>query len=390
MFFFIKHDTNVTRYVKNILDTVPSSVDQVTIEPNGTWSQGITESENVKGSARKSNRYGNGYGNDSDADDDSDDDSDDDIVEIFDNRITAIKSENSTDNFNLARTPPLSSRETSTTTGSATRPPNHHSKPQPQPPSSTSKKRTHDVIDLTLSDSDTGTAPPPAKRPAYSTPNSLPDSSLSRNGSVGVGNGGGIRMPPHPPHPRHHPAPLPRSASTSNINNHNNRSNHTNHATPPTSHLSNPNHPTPATRPNTVMPFRMNPYASLPAYTVPASSPGGYHGQRTVSSSAAVGSIPNHNSHNTSNGNGNGNGNLHTGLCPPLTPLPTSKGLSMPGHQYQNASASANSRQRPSGIAPLPPEMLPMSAPATSRYVNGAAAGVGRGMAGPGYGSSSP
>ncbi len=128
----------VDQYVEDILNKARNA-DQVTIEPSGEWT---TEKEQPS----KSNGY-NAH------DDDSEDD---DVVEIIPrHRIGAIKSE-----FGFTpkptATPPLTSRETST----APRPNN---------------KRTSEVVDLTLSDDDEPVRP--TKKVAYSTPNSLPDTS---------------------------------------------------------------------------------------------------------------------------------------------------------------------------------------------------------------------
>ena len=125
----------VDQYVEDILNKARNA-DQVTIEPNGEWS---TE----KDQPSKTNGYS------------AQDDSDDDIIEIPRYRIGAIKSE-----FGLTpkptATPPMISRETSTAPKSGS-------------------KRPAEVVDLTLSDDDEPVRP--AKKVAYSTPNSLPDTS---------------------------------------------------------------------------------------------------------------------------------------------------------------------------------------------------------------------
>ena len=126
----------VDQYVEEILNKARNA-DQVTIEPNGDWS---TE----KDTSPKRNGY-NAH----------DDDSDDDLIEIPDYRIRAIKSEAAPTPTSLS-TPPLPSRETSSAPRSGT-------------------KRTSEVVDLTLSDDDEPVRP--AKKVAYSTPNSLPDPS---------------------------------------------------------------------------------------------------------------------------------------------------------------------------------------------------------------------
>jgi len=108
----------------------------VTIEPNGKWSQGQTDAAPNKT-----------------AQDDGDDS--DDLIEITDQRVSTIKNEALDTPLSMTHTPPLSSREASTT-GSA------------RATSRSATKRTSDVIDLTLSDDDE--PPRPAKRVAYNTP----------------------------------------------------------------------------------------------------------------------------------------------------------------------------------------------------------------------------
>lgn len=126
----------VDQYVEEIL-TKARNTDQVTIEPNGEWS---TEKDvSPQNSGYKTRAY----------------DSDDDLIEIPDYRIRAIKSEAAPTPISLS-TPPLPSRETSSAPRSG-------------------NKRTSEVVDLTLSDDEEPVRP--AKKVAYSTPNSLPDPS---------------------------------------------------------------------------------------------------------------------------------------------------------------------------------------------------------------------
>lgn len=126
----------VDQYVEEILRKVRNA-DQVTIKPNGDWS-----TDKAPSPPRK-----NGYSA-------HDDDSDEDLVEISDyrDRVTAIKSEAAPTPVSLS-TPPIPSRETST--------------------APRSNKRSAPVVDLTLSDDDEPVRP--AKKVAYSTPNSVPD-----------------------------------------------------------------------------------------------------------------------------------------------------------------------------------------------------------------------
>ncbi|KAH0538726.1 hypothetical protein FGG08_004678 [Glutinoglossum americanum] len=118
--------TNLGRYVNDILQSTPKSVDQVTIEPDGKWSQntlpispGQTDGSNFQN------------GND-----------DDDIIEIQDMRLTSLKSEYTSTPTSGPRTPSINSREPSTSRSSNSKRP---------------------VIDLTLSDDDEE-PPRPAKR----------------------------------------------------------------------------------------------------------------------------------------------------------------------------------------------------------------------------------
>ncbi|KAF2463751.1 uncharacterized protein BDR25DRAFT_244893 [Lindgomyces ingoldianus] len=131
----------VDQYVQEILDSVPKGTDQVTIEPNGDWSNGNkTEPQPYRNGSTAAHE----------------DNSDDELVEIPDYRVSAIKSEAIYTPLSMAQTTPLSSREASTA---------------PR----TGQKRTSEVIDLTLSDDDEPSRP--AKKVAYHTPSSLPDPS---------------------------------------------------------------------------------------------------------------------------------------------------------------------------------------------------------------------
>lgn len=110
------------RYVDEILSQTPSSIEQVTIEPDGKWSQ----------TAPRSNSTTNGHGaqpNDSD---------DDDLIEIDDVRVNALKKD-STPISAFARTPPASSREPSIASASR---------------GVSLKRPLSSVIDLTGSDDD--------------------------------------------------------------------------------------------------------------------------------------------------------------------------------------------------------------------------------------------
>ncbi|CAF9943477.1 MAG: SUMO ligase siz1 [Alectoria fallacina] len=118
----------VDQYVAEILKSTPMSVDQVTIEPNGRWSQTTGCSPSPRTSnGRNSN------------------DGEEDLVEIRDlPRLASVKLEVSREP-GFMRTPPISSREQSTSSA-------------PLPPSSI-KRSAGQVVDLTLS-SDEDEDPP--------------------------------------------------------------------------------------------------------------------------------------------------------------------------------------------------------------------------------------
>ena len=149
----------VDQYVQEILDTVPKDTDQVTIDPTGNWSHGN------KGESQPPR---NGKA--------AQPDSDDDLIEISDYRVTNIKNESKGTPLSSTRTPPLSSRDSSTA---------------PR----TGSKRASEVIDLTLSDDDEPVRP--TKKVAYNTPNSLPDSSF-RHRVPTFGNPSAPTPPPPP------------------------------------------------------------------------------------------------------------------------------------------------------------------------------------------------
>ncbi|KAL2037021.1 hypothetical protein N7G274_010306 [Stereocaulon virgatum] len=124
----------VDQYVDNILQSTPKSVDQVTIEPDGKWFH-------TSGSAPSPPRT-NGR---------TSSDGEEDLVEIRDMpRLASVKTE-----FNrepgLMGTPPISSREQST---SSAAPPNQ----------SSNKRSVGQVVDLTLSSDEDDEPSRPAKR----------------------------------------------------------------------------------------------------------------------------------------------------------------------------------------------------------------------------------
>jgi E3 SUMO-protein ligase PIAS1 len=136
----------VDSYVRNILSNTSDSVEQVTIEPNGSWSQHSKNSTSPKPN-------GANFGSD-----------DDDLVEIKDSRISALKAASTpVPSIGSTRTPPASSREPSASVAS-------HGQ-------TSAKRPISQVIDLTLSDDDDDAAiarAPKRQFTGYSTPQSIP------------------------------------------------------------------------------------------------------------------------------------------------------------------------------------------------------------------------
>jgi E3 SUMO-protein ligase PIAS1 len=126
--------------VNDILQSTPKSVDQVTIEPDGKWSQNTLPISpgQIEGSHPQNS------------------DDDDDIIEIQDMRLSSLKSEYIPTPTSGPKTPSTNSREPSTSRSSASKRP---------------------VIDLTLSDDDE--PPRPSKRTMIS---SVPNGQARRNG----------------------------------------------------------------------------------------------------------------------------------------------------------------------------------------------------------------
>ena len=136
---------NRVRYVDNILKRTSKVEEQVTVEPDGSWS--------TNGSFNTSRNN-----HPTSDDDNGDGDDDDDIVELPDTRVSSLKQQAAYPN-SFARTPPQSSREDSLAS-SATR---------------SGKRPASEVIDLTLSDDDGDEAPPlKFKRSSAITDNSRP------------------------------------------------------------------------------------------------------------------------------------------------------------------------------------------------------------------------
>lgn len=147
------------RYVDDILKSTPISVDQVTIEPNGKWAQ-------TTGNTLSPPRTSNGR---------ISSDGEEDLVEIRDiPRLASVKSEVSREP-GLMRTPPISSREQSTSSA------------QPPAPTSGNKRTAGQIVDLTLS-SDEDEEPPRAAKLHKSSNNpsklsSMEDMPLRPNGA---------------------------------------------------------------------------------------------------------------------------------------------------------------------------------------------------------------
>ena len=131
---FSKSDDRL-RYVDDILKSTPKSVDQVTIEPDGKWFH-------TPGGAPSPLRT-NGR---------TSSDGEDDLVEIRDMpRLASVKTE-FTRELGLMSTPPISSREQST---SSAAPPNQ----------SSNKRSVGQIVDLTLSSDEDDEPQRPVKRP---------------------------------------------------------------------------------------------------------------------------------------------------------------------------------------------------------------------------------
>lgn len=163
------------RYVDGILRSTPISVDQVTIEPNGKWTQ---TTGNTPPPPRSSNRRLSSGG-------------EEDLVEIRDiSRLASVKSEIAREP-GLMRTPPISSREQSI---SSTRTP---------APTSGTKRTAGQVVDLTLS-SDEDEEPPRAAKLHKST-NNLPKLSsmekmpLRPNGALRLNSANPFNTPNYAP-----------------------------------------------------------------------------------------------------------------------------------------------------------------------------------------------
>ncbi|CAF9906400.1 SUMO ligase siz1 [Imshaugia aleurites] len=175
----------VDQYVADILKSTLKSVDQVTIEPNGTWSQTAGGALSPRTSNERTSSDG-----------------EEDLVEIRDlPRLASVKTEVSREP-GLMRTPPISSREQSTSSA-------------PQPPSS-NKRSAGQVVDLTLSSDEDDDPPRGPKRQQLIHKSSSSLARLSGLDAVPLrtngANGGNLRQPSSNPFatPNHTPKEYPR------------------------------------------------------------------------------------------------------------------------------------------------------------------------------------
>lgn len=146
------------RYVDDILRSTPTSIDQVTVEPNGKWLQTTGNPSPPRTSNGRTSSDG-----------------EEDLVEIRDiPRLASVKSEVNREP-GLMRTPPISSREQSTSSA------------QPPAPTAGNKRTAGQVVDLTLSSDEDEERPRAAKmhRPSNNLPklSSMEDMALRPNGA---------------------------------------------------------------------------------------------------------------------------------------------------------------------------------------------------------------
>ena len=158
------------RYVDNILKSTPRSVDQITIEPNGQWSQ----TSQACGSVSSPSRGVNGR---------SSSDVEEELVELDDvPRLASAKSE-ATREPSMTRTPTAFSRNSFV------------SPAPPQGSSSSNKRSAGQVVDLTLSSDEEDSPPRPTKH--HRTSGDPPRSSYAENIPLRTnGVNGGMPMQP--------------------------------------------------------------------------------------------------------------------------------------------------------------------------------------------------
>ncbi|KAI9677586.1 MAG: SUMO ligase siz1 [Caeruleum heppii] len=172
----------VDQYVSDILNHTSKSVEQVTIEPNGQWSQNAKTSSPPRMNGHTTN-----------------DVEDDDIVEIRDMRGGPFKLEGSAAQTPVTQTPPLSIHEAPGSRSSSSRAPS-------------GKRPISAVIDLTLSDEDEDDEPirPPKRQSVYAPPPNPLDRPLSYRDTPT--NGGSFQIP-RVPVPNHYSGALPRGGA---------------------------------------------------------------------------------------------------------------------------------------------------------------------------------
>lgn len=136
----------VDQYVDEILKSTPKSVDQVTIEPNGKWSQTTLPNPTLsKNDGRAPSSDG-----------------EDDLIEIRDPPQVANVKREATTEGSILKTPPISSREQSITSLGL-------------PPPTGNKRSSGAVVDLTLSSDEDEEPTRPTKRHMTHRPsNTLP------------------------------------------------------------------------------------------------------------------------------------------------------------------------------------------------------------------------
>ncbi|MCJ1472835.1 SUMO ligase siz1 [Lambiella insularis] len=145
----------VDQYVNDILRSTSRSVDQVTMEPDGKWSQVVQKETPSRNNGTHSSS-----------------DDDDDLIEIQDMpRLAAIRDETLLTPSSMARTPPYSSREQSFSSAA--------------PRSNTSGKRAiGQVIDLTFSSEDEEQPPRGPKRQSTQSSSNGPANSYTSSGTT--------------------------------------------------------------------------------------------------------------------------------------------------------------------------------------------------------------
>ena len=166
---------NDARYVKDILESTPSSLEQVKIEPDGRWADASGTEPSAAGNIN--------------AGDSRDGNDDDELLEIRSTRINDLRSTPNT------KTPPATVDRSSTT--------------YTEPPRSGASKRSHDqIIDLTLSDEEDSVAPG-GKRPALNWTPSVPKPGSFSGGTASASSNpsSGVRLSLHPPTQRFHSLP---------------------------------------------------------------------------------------------------------------------------------------------------------------------------------------